>query len=279
MKGIIFAALLALMLHTPMFAADFKASLEDGWTYYNNGAFKKASREFELAARLDPSSAEAFKGIGLSYMKIGIDESFTNVEFAVKAAEAFQRSLAISSSQDEVRYGLGLTCLALYDRECATNQHEMLKGSNRVLAEKLATRIASYKPPRKIKQGSVYGGKSSGERVGTKAVIDGSSSQATIEQVETTMENTQPSSPTYGVTYGFPTLWQGGPRHHRQRCCAPSSKFSGSSRKQRTGSAGRSATTKKPSTRSGWPTPAKSDSRAHGNWRPDKRPVPVPWRR
>jgi hypothetical protein len=279
MKWTVFAHLLALVLTTPILAADFSASLEEGWRHYNNGAFKKASREFERAARLDPSSAEAFKGVGLSYMKIGIDVSFTNVEFAMKAAEAFQRSLAISPSQDEVRYELGLTCLALYDRECAKNQHEVLKGSNRGLAEKLAARIASYEPPRKIRQDPVVGGTSAGEGLRAKTVTDGPSPQAEVEQVETTVGDFQAGSTIYGVTYGFPAYRQVGRGHHRHRFCAPSSRFPDSSRKQRTRSGGRHSAIKKPGTGSGWPRPAGSDSRAHGNWRPDKRPAPVPWRR
>jgi len=129
------------------FALDLQSVLNDGWTHFNNSNYKRAASAFETAARIDPSSAEAFKGIGMSYMKKGQAEY--NPGLVANAADAFQKALDLNPNMPDIRFQLGVACLAIDNKPDAEKQYQALISANKSLADQLAEKIAAYKPPSK----------------------------------------------------------------------------------------------------------------------------------
>jgi len=151
---------------TSTFALDPQSLVKDGWVYFKNGCFDKAAKTFESAARIDPANAEAFKGMGMSYMKSGYFENSTDTEMVEKAASAFQKAIQINSVMPDVRYQLGIAYLALNDKKGAESQYQALISMNKPLADELAGKIAAYKPQQNYRLIATYGNESSsGENV------------------------------------------------------------------------------------------------------------------
>ncbi|RQW87935.1 MAG: hypothetical protein EHM79_06710 [Geobacter sp.] len=138
------------------FALDSQTILAGGWKYYNNGSFKAASKSFENAARIDPACAEAFKGLGMSYMKIGYSDYSQDLEMVQDAALSFQEALKLNPNTPEVRYQLGVACLALGDKPGAERQYQMLNATDKTLASQLSGKISEYKPPKQYRAIAEY---------------------------------------------------------------------------------------------------------------------------
>ena len=138
-----------LTIAFPLLAGESKESeaLTPGINYYSAGDYKKAVKAFEQAIRLHPDSAEAYKWLGMNYLKLGDNEVLTDPAMLYKAVEAFNRALSLNPNFAEVRYNLGITYLALHDRDEATKECELLKNLDMELANSLSTRIDDYKSP------------------------------------------------------------------------------------------------------------------------------------
>lgn len=139
--------LIILFVATTSFALDVQSMLADGWRHFNNKNFKIAAKTFENSARIYPSSAEAYKGIGMSYMKMGCTENSTDSDMVQKAAQAFDKALQLDPKMSDVRYQLGIACLALDDKSGAEKQFQALKQDNNPLSEQLMVKITAYKVP------------------------------------------------------------------------------------------------------------------------------------
>jgi tetratricopeptide (TPR) repeat protein len=131
---------------TTAFALDSQSILRDGWEHFNNQNYNSASKTFENAARIDPASSEALKGLGMSYMKMGCSEKSTDLGLVEKAAAAFQKALQLNPNMPEVSYQLGLACLVLNDKAGAEKQYQALIPTSKPLADKLASKIVNYIP-------------------------------------------------------------------------------------------------------------------------------------
>jgi len=143
------------------FALDSQTILAGGWKFYNNGSFKAASKSFENAARIDPSCAEAFKGMGMSYMKMGYSEYSQDFDMVQDAALSFEEALKLNPNMPEVRYQLGVACLALGDKPGAERQAQELDSVDKKLAGQLAGKISEYKPSKNYRLVATYGVESS----------------------------------------------------------------------------------------------------------------------
>ncbi|MRS01867.1 hypothetical protein EG832_01330 [bacterium] len=141
--AIIFFALTA----STAFALDSQSILKDGWEHFNNKNYNTASKTFENAARIDPASSDALKGLGMSYMKMGYSENSTDFDLVEKAAFVFQKALQLDPNMPEVIYQLGLACLALDDKSGAEKQYQALTPISKPLADQLAVKISAYKKP------------------------------------------------------------------------------------------------------------------------------------
>ena len=131
-----------------LFAAEKKEVeyLRQGTEYLAARDYQRAVKAFGQAARLDPDSAEAHRGMGMAYLKLGSGESATNPETLGNAASALREALRIAPDTAETRYHLGLTYLALYDKNAAVREYNVLKGLDVGLAEQLLSQISGYRP-------------------------------------------------------------------------------------------------------------------------------------
>lgn len=148
MKGFLFIAvflLAAVSLHAE--EGRVAECLRQGAGYLDAGDYRRAVKEFEEAARLDPKSAEARRGAGTAYLKLGSGDVVTVPEMLAKAVAAFKEALRLDPASAQTRYRLGEAYLALDDRKGAIEQYESLKSLDGSTAAKLLSLINDYKPP------------------------------------------------------------------------------------------------------------------------------------
>lgn len=120
--------------------------LHEGAAQLDAGNYRKAIRSYQLAIENTQDRAEAYKGIGLAYYRLGNYEIGYDLELISAAVNAFNQSLA--QKQDaEVCYLLGVSYLALYDKKNAEATYAALKAIDSGLAAKLAQKIAAYVNP------------------------------------------------------------------------------------------------------------------------------------
>lgn len=169
MKGFLYILVL-LTLAAPLFAGEGKEAeyLRQGTEYLDAGNYPRAAKAFEQAARLNPRSAEARRGLGMTYLKMGTGEAMTNPEMLTNAATAFRESLRLDPGSAETRYHLGVTYLALDDKNGAIREYESLKGLDGKLADHLLSRISGYRPPESYRA------------VGARGEADGNLTRVTV---------------------------------------------------------------------------------------------------
>jgi tetratricopeptide (TPR) repeat protein len=127
MRKILFFVTL-IMLASPLFAGEGSEEvyLRDGSNYLAAGNYLRAAKAFENAINLNPRRADAYAGLGMSFMKHGLNEAMTIPEMLEKALAAFNRSLEINPDNADVRYNLGMIHLALDQKDYALRQHDKL---------------------------------------------------------------------------------------------------------------------------------------------------------
>jgi tetratricopeptide (TPR) repeat protein len=140
---------LFLLLASPLFAgtAGEETYLRDGSKYLAAGNYLRAAKAFENAIHINPGRADAYAGLGISYMKLGVNEAMTIPEMLEKALVAFNRSLEINRDNADVRYNLGLLYLALDQKDYAFSQHAKLHLLDKQKADALLVKINAYVPP------------------------------------------------------------------------------------------------------------------------------------
>lgn len=150
---IFLAVLMIFALASPLFAGEGNEEtyIRQGTDNLAVGDYKKATKAFENAIKLNPRRPEAHAGLGMSFLKLGNNESMTNPELLEKAIAAFRRALDLNPNLADVRFALGITHLALYDKDAAVREYEALKGLDAELTGKLLTLINSYTPPARYK--------------------------------------------------------------------------------------------------------------------------------
>ena len=79
MKIFLFVAIY-LMIASPLIAEEGKGAefLRQGTAYFEAQDYPMAVEAFKHAARLSPKSADAHKGLGMAYLKMGSSETSTN---------------------------------------------------------------------------------------------------------------------------------------------------------------------------------------------------------
>ena len=123
--------------------------LDQGAGHLSAGNYLKAVRSYELALKSKQDDAAAYKGLGTAYFGLGDLGIAYNVEMIAAAVSAFNQSLSFKIDA-EVCYLLGLSYLALSDKEHAETAHACLKSSDSKLAEKLGVKLAAYIKPAKF---------------------------------------------------------------------------------------------------------------------------------
>jgi clan AA aspartic protease (TIGR02281 family) len=142
-----------LITLSPLFAEERNEleALKPGINYFSAGDYKKALKAFEQAVRVNPDSADAYKWLGMSYLKLGDNEAMTDPEMLDKAVNAFDNALILNPNSAEARYYIGITYLALYNKDAAVREYDILKDIDKELASSLFDRIGKYKSPQAYK--------------------------------------------------------------------------------------------------------------------------------
>jgi clan AA aspartic protease (TIGR02281 family) len=141
---------LLLVAISPLYADEGKETLflRQGTAYLEAQDYQKAVQAFREAARLNPESADAQKGMGMAYLKIGYSEGATNVEVVENAVAALKEAVRIAPGSAEARFNLGLAYLILYDKGAAMKEYQALRDLDAGMAEQLDARIKDYKQPK-----------------------------------------------------------------------------------------------------------------------------------
>jgi clan AA aspartic protease (TIGR02281 family) len=149
MKTLLFI-LTYLMVATSTVAEDGKEVefLRQGRAFQEAHDYQKALKAFSQAVRINHRCAEAHRGMGFSYLKLGASEAATDVEVVDKAIAEFREALRISPDSADTHYQLGLASLLVDDRKTAVSEYQALKPLNQGLAEQLKGRISAYKSPK-----------------------------------------------------------------------------------------------------------------------------------
>jgi clan AA aspartic protease (TIGR02281 family) len=139
-----------LTFATSAIAEDVKGAelIRQGRALLEARDYRRALKAFGEAVRVNAGSAEAHRGMGLSYLGLGAGDSATDVEVVDKAMAQFNEALRISPESAETRYQLGLASLLVNDKKAAVAEYQALKPLDGSLAEQLQERIAAYKSPR-----------------------------------------------------------------------------------------------------------------------------------
>ncbi|HJV35486.1 aspartyl protease family protein [Geomonas sp.] len=161
-----------LLFASPLFAEEDKGAefLRQGSTYFQAQDYQKAVEAFGQAVRFAPKSAQARQGLGMSYLKLGSNETSTNPEMLDNAVKAFKEAASLDPNVAEVRYQLGLTYLLLHDKKGAQVEYDELKRLDAKLAEQLLASIKGYTPPISFRSSA------------TRASAAGNSTRVTIVQ-------------------------------------------------------------------------------------------------
>jgi tetratricopeptide (TPR) repeat protein len=129
-----------------------------GNSYLFHGEYDSAVRMFQQVVRINPDAAAGYAGLGRGYLKLGANEVMTNPILLEKGVDAFTTALGIDPGLAEVRRDLGLTWLALGNRQQALQEQKLLERSAPAMAAELATAIAGFHPSAVYRERGAGGG-------------------------------------------------------------------------------------------------------------------------
>jgi clan AA aspartic protease (TIGR02281 family) len=136
------------MISPPLFAEEVKdvEHINRGINYFSDEDYKSAVKAFERALTINPQNAEAYKWLGMSYLRLGENPVTTFPELLEKAVESFNKALILGPNLAEVHYNLGITYLALNRTDSAEREYIILKNLDRDMADSLLLKIDNSKP-------------------------------------------------------------------------------------------------------------------------------------
>jgi tetratricopeptide (TPR) repeat protein len=116
----------------------------DGFKLIEAGNYKEAVDFFEAATYRDSKNATAFYGLGLTYFKLGNNETMTVFNLVEKATLAFKKALSLGANDPKIHYNLGLSYLALENKAAAIKEYDILKNLDQEIANQLLSKIDNY---------------------------------------------------------------------------------------------------------------------------------------
>lgn len=160
------AVVFILLSVAPLCAEESTSSshVKKGLEQLKSGKYQTAIKTFEAAVKADPVCADAYTGIGEAYLGMGDNGFSSNPELIEKGVGNLRHALTINPNLAAAHYKLGIGYLALFDKDMALKEYEVLKRMDKGLADDLAARINKYKAQRKFRLT-----RSSGETGGTRA--------------------------------------------------------------------------------------------------------------
>jgi tetratricopeptide (TPR) repeat protein len=118
--------------------------IKQGFDYINEAHYRNAIHAFKKVLEENPDSAEAYYGLGLSYLRLGDTETVTIPQLVQDAIYSFKKALNFGATHPEIYYSLGLCYLALKDKELAIKQYDILEGLSWDLADQLLDKIVTF---------------------------------------------------------------------------------------------------------------------------------------
>lgn len=140
--------ILFIMISLPLFAEEVKEGehINRGINHFTNEDYKSAVKAFERALTVNPQNAEAYKWLGLSYLRLGDNQVTTFPELLEKAVESFNKALIHGPNLADVHYNLGITYVALNRTDLAEKEYISLKYLDRDMADSLLLKIDASDP-------------------------------------------------------------------------------------------------------------------------------------
>ena len=118
--------------------------VKQGFDCINGAHYRNAINAFKKALEANPENAEAYYGLGISYLRIGDTEFITIPQLIQEAIYSFKKALNFGATHPEIYYFLGLCYLALKDKALAIKQYDILESLNWVLADRLLGKIVEF---------------------------------------------------------------------------------------------------------------------------------------
>jgi tetratricopeptide (TPR) repeat protein len=146
MKSLLIVTLILLVASPLLAAEDF---IQQGAKHHASGNYNKAIRSYERAIKANQDCAEAYKGIGMAYYRLGVNEISTNPDIVADAIRAFNQSIA-KKKDAEIYNVLGELYLYLDNKSAALQTYEILKSLDQDKAKLLASKIETIKNHRII---------------------------------------------------------------------------------------------------------------------------------
>ena len=138
--------IIILFFANPVFADEAiqQEHIKQGFDYINEAHYRDAINAFKKVLEENPESADAYYGLGISYLGLGDTETITIPQLVQDAIYSFKKALNFGATNPEIYYYLGLCSLALKDKDLAIKQYDTLEGLNRDLADQLLDKIVAY---------------------------------------------------------------------------------------------------------------------------------------
>jgi tetratricopeptide (TPR) repeat protein len=138
--------IIILIAANPVFADEAvqQELIKQGFDYINEAHYRDAINAFKKVLKENPESADAYYGLGISYLRLGDTEKLTIPQLVQDAIYSFKKALNFGATHPEIYYSLGFCYLALKDKELAIKQYDILEDLNRDLADRLLDKIVAY---------------------------------------------------------------------------------------------------------------------------------------
>lgn len=133
-----------LVLASQLFAAE--NYLQQGAQHLAAGNYQKAISSYKQVIKEHPDSAEAYRGLGIAYYRLGFRDSYTDPEMVSMSLEVLERSNSLQQDAD-ILLILGEIYLYLDNKKQAVKRYETLLNLEPNKASLLGTDIERYKTP------------------------------------------------------------------------------------------------------------------------------------
>lgn len=138
--------IIILIVSSPAFADEAiqQEQIRQGFDYINEAHYRDAMNVFRKAIKANPENAEAYYGLGISYLRLGDTKTVTIPQLVQEAIYSFKKALNFGATNPEIYYFLGLCYLSLNDKELVIKQYDVLEGLNSDLADRLLNKIVAH---------------------------------------------------------------------------------------------------------------------------------------
>jgi tetratricopeptide (TPR) repeat protein len=145
MKNFLYTIII-LIAANPVFADESiqQELIKQGFDYIDAAHYRNAINVFKKVLEENQENADAYYGLGISYLGLGDTETVMIPQLVQEAIYSFKKALNFGAAHPEIYYSLGLCYLALRDKKLAIKQYDILEDLNWGLADRLLDKIVTY---------------------------------------------------------------------------------------------------------------------------------------